>query len=143
MFFEQKSDSKRNVSETLFTTLITVLMPLRYCASCLRLVCILQWHQNLNNNAEALTVPVAPGLPTTSDAKPEQITVSWMKPLKDGGSPITGYTVEYRAEGGSWQAANDGLSVATLNMVVRGLKPSTAYQFRVYAHNKVRLQALF
>lgn len=88
-------------------------------------------------------VPAAPGLPTTSDAKPEQITVSWIKPLKDGGSSITGYTVEYRAEGGNWKAANDGVSVTTLSMTVRGLQPNTAYQFRVYAHNKVCLRALF
>ena len=46
-----------------------------------------------------IDVPGAPGIPDVSDVLAESMTVSWTPPTNDGGSPITGYTVEKRESG--------------------------------------------
>ena len=64
--------------------------------------------------------------------------LTWSKPINDGGSPITGYLVEYKADGEThYTQANNGIETPSLSLVVTGLKPETGYKFRVYAVNKV------
>ena len=46
-----------------------------------------------------IDVPGAPGIPEVSDILADSMTVSWTPPTNDGGSPITGYTVEKRESG--------------------------------------------
>lgn len=83
--------------------------------------------------------PAPPGKPAliitteTSDS----LTIRWDLPLKDGGSPITGYLVEYRRYGSSnWLRATQSLcTYPELN--VKGLEAGWRYQFRVYAENVV------
>jgi hypothetical protein len=91
-------------------------------------------------NLEAPADPTAPGAPTigTADStNPEQATVRWTAP-NDGGSPITGYTVEQSANGGPWTAANiDPATGTTTTRTVTGLTNGIPYTFRVAAVNAV------
>ncbi|MDE0526078.1 MAG: fibronectin type III domain-containing protein, partial [Thaumarchaeota archaeon] len=79
------------------------------------------------------TVPAAPaGLAASpGDA---QVVLSWTEP-DDGGSPVTGYVVEYSSDGGtSWSAFGDGAGTAT-SVTVTGLTNGQQYEFRVSATN--------
>lgn len=40
--------------------------------------------------------PGAPGAPRYVDSDEDSITITWVKPRHDGGSPITGYVLEKR-----------------------------------------------
>ena len=42
-------------------------------------------------------VPSAPGVPIPSDVTGKTCKLTWDAPSSDGGSPVTGYTVERRA----------------------------------------------
>jgi hypothetical protein len=57
------------------------------------------------------TVPDAPGRPRIADSDQSSVTISWERPLSDGGSRIQGYRVEYRDvfEGGDWKLATEYL----------------------------------
>jgi titin len=81
--------------------------------------------------ASATTPSGLPGAPTGVGAtatSPTAVDVSWTAP---SGSP-TSYTVEYRTGGGIW---NHGCTASGTFCAVSGLLQSTAYEFRVRAHN--------
>ena len=66
------------------------------------------------------------------------VSVQWNASKKDGGSPITGYVVEYHT------ASDPGSSLETqvvardlLFVTLDGLTPSTEYDVRVRAENAV------
>ena len=68
---------------------------------------------------------------TAGDA---QITASWNAP-PDGGSPLTGYRVEYQAGSGSWQQwTHTGTG---RNATLTGLTNNTSYGVRVSAINAI------
>lgn len=60
----------------------------------------------------------------------------WNKPDRDGGSPITGYLVEYQEEG-----TEDWIKFKTVTNLecVTGLQQGKTYRFRVKAENIVGL----
>ena len=68
--------------------------------------------------------------------------VSWTPPDFDGGSPITGYLVEYKdvSDSTEWTKVNVTIS-GDCTVVVQGLGENTKYQFRVYAENEIGLSA--
>ncbi|XP_061139945.1 titin-like isoform X1 [Syngnathus typhle] len=81
-------------------------------------------------------LPSPPGKPTLLDSSKSSITLSWNKPLFDGGAPITGYKVEFR------KCAEEDWSVGTQNtdkteFKVTGLTSGTEYVFVVRSINKV------
>lgn len=80
------------------------------------------------------TVPGAPAVGTAT-AGAASATVRWSAPVADGGSPLTGYTVQAFTSGtpaGTTAAAADATSV-----VVPGLTDGTPYTFSVTAANAV------
>ena len=84
--------------------------------------------------------PIAPVAPTGLTATPDfnSITLDWDEPLTDGGSSITGYTVQYTTQGAPWETIRNGTDVAvdnTRSMHVNNLIAGTEYSFRVAAVN--------
>ena len=95
---------------------------------------------------KALKPVSSPGLPINpkvTDCNSTSATLSWSKPLKDGGSPITGYFVECMcmkpAQKDSiepdWVRVNKE-PIQQLQFVVPGLKENCGYRFRILAINE-------
>ncbi|MEZ5205017.1 MAG: fibronectin type III domain-containing protein [Acidimicrobiales bacterium] len=82
-----------------------------------------------------LTPSGPPAAPTdvTGTAGDGQVTLSWVAPTSDGGSPLVGYTVTPYT-GGVAQTSIDFASTAT-TQVVTGLTNGTPYTFKVRASN--------
>ncbi|MDR1266334.1 MAG: fibronectin type III domain-containing protein [Propionibacteriaceae bacterium] len=82
------------------------------------------------------TVIVVPDAPTdlAATAGDAQVALTWTAPASDGGTAVTGYSVQYRAQGAAvWQSQ---AAVAT-NATVTGLTNDTTYEFQVAAVNAV------
>ncbi|UYV79450.1 unc-22 [Cordylochernes scorpioides] len=79
--------------------------------------------------------PGKPGPPEAKDWDKDWVDLKWEKPIKDGGSPITGYLIEKREKGSTaWmRAANVDGNVTTAK--VQDLIPNETYEFRVKAIN--------
>jgi len=83
----------------------------------------------------------APSVPTNVAGVAGNTTVAltWSAPSSSGGSPVTGYGVDYSSDGGStWTtavAASAGVTARTYT--VTGLTNGTSYVFRVAAANAV------
>ena len=82
----------------------------------------------------------APGVPSapkldTAVAGPANITVTWSKPVDDGGSPLTGYTVETSVDAGKNWVIGGAVGPTVLSDVLDGLTPSAVYEVRVKAAN--------
>ncbi|NHC13669.1 fibronectin type III domain-containing protein [Motilibacter deserti] len=86
----------------------------------------------LSGASAAVTPRGVAGAPAdvTAVAGDRQATVSWKAPARDGGAPITGYTVVASPGGTSVVVGADARSV-----VVPGLANGTAYTFTVTATN--------
>ena len=79
------------------------------------------------------TVPSRPAAPKAVAAS-KAVTVSWTAPA-NGGSVITGYRVQYSANGGlTWLDPVNGVTSA-LSLKVSGLTNGSTYRFRVAATN--------
>ena len=91
---------------------------------------------------DQVTAPNAPtGVAGNSGAN-GQSTITWSAPLLNGGSPITGYTVEYSTSAsGTYSKAtmctNVNPTSNTLSCTVTGLTNGTTYYFEVFAANQV------
>jgi titin len=85
------------------------------------------------------TKPGAPGIPEFPDIKDGQIQVTWTPPEDDGGSPITNYVLEYRAEGAfQWTKASTK-TIEDTKFLVKKLNKDQSYEFRVAAENRAGL----
>ena len=81
-------------------------------------------------------MPDAPDAPSVSEVFRDSALVSWQPPANDGGSPVTGYTLERQASfSPRWTLVNK-TPVAELSLKVDDLIEDNSYQFRVIAHNK-------
>lgn len=79
-----------------------------------------------------------PNSPTnlTGTAGNTQATLTWTAPTNNGGTPITGYFVEYSTNpSGPWTPINTGSTATTY--IVTGLTNGTLYYFRVSGVNNV------
>jgi Ca2+-binding RTX toxin-like protein len=79
--------------------------------------------------------PGAPGTPTVTRGN-QQLTVSWAAPASDGGSPITAYEVEVRANG-VIQSPLLTFPATPRTQTITGLINGAQYRFRVRAINAV------
>lgn len=78
-----------------------------------------------------------PGKPEAIHVTKDNIVIQWTKPEYDGGSNITGYTVEKRdLPEGRWVRANF-TNVIETQFTVTGLTENAQYDFRVIAKNAV------
>jgi titin len=83
--------------------------------------------------------PGKPHLSSDSELTPDLVTILWAKPIRDGGSPITGYLVEHRRTGSPHWVRATPLMVPFPELTLSGLEPGWRYQFRVRAENAVGL----
>ncbi|KHJ90100.1 fibronectin type III domain protein [Oesophagostomum dentatum] len=73
--------------------------------------------------------------PSISDITERGCALSWAKPEEDGGSPIYGYDVYKKEDGGDWIKMNDELLFQE-HYAVGDLQPNINYVFKVEAHNE-------
>ncbi|KAH8380379.1 hypothetical protein KR009_010299 [Drosophila setifemur] len=86
--------------------------------------------------------PSPPGRPiltplSLSEQQPDVVNLRWDRPLHDGGSPITGYTVEHRRMGSPHWVRATPTPIAGCDVCISGLEPGWRYQFRCFAENIV------
>ncbi|GAB0086378.1 hypothetical protein DMENIID0001_004290 [Sergentomyia squamirostris] len=80
------------------------------------------------------TVPDPPSAPRVTNFDNSSATLTWDRPLFDGGSRITGYQLEYRdVQETIWR--NTGFLVKDTTYNVFNLTPGQEYEFRVKAKN--------
>ena len=100
----------------------------------------------------AAAVPASPGIVNATVGAAGSLDLTWEAPtwdvsnfqqggsgVGDGGSPITGYTVQWKESTASWEtaAAVTEATVATTSHAITGLTAGTAYTVRVVATNNV------
>uniref|UniRef100_A0A669QNP8 Obscurin n=1 Tax=Phasianus colchicus TaxID=9054 RepID=A0A669QNP8_PHACC len=83
-----------------------------------------------------LAHPDPPEEPKVLHTSSHSVTLSWYKPLSDGGCDILGYQVERKIPGVGWQSCNKSI-IQSMEFVVDNLTPGEPYRFRVSAVNKV------
>ena len=70
------------------------------------------------------------------EATKSSATLTWKPPSDNGGSEITNYVVEYRADGAfKWKRSTENM-IPTTTHVVKGLEEGVNYEFRVAAENR-------
>ena len=86
---------------------------------------------------DAADPPPAPDAPTVEAAATDghtALSVSWQAPATTGGSPITGYDIEYRKQGTeSW--SDENVTITGLTAAITGVLPDTVYEVQVRAGN--------
>ncbi len=84
------------------------------------------------------TPAIPPTAPTGLNPTPgnSQVTLSWTAPTNNGGSAITGYTIQHKASTESWPGTSDTIGNLTSH-IITGLTNGEQYDFRIYAINLV------
>ena len=87
---------------------------------------------------DAADPPPAPAAPTVEAAATDghtALTVSWQEPATTGGSPITGYEVEYRKQGTEDWSSGENVTVTGVIAAITSVLPDTTYEVQVRAEN--------
>ena len=65
--------------------------------------------------------PEAPGKPEVLDSDKDHITIKWEPPKKDGGSAVTGYSVERKdSKTGRWvKVTSEPVKVVTVHLEIK------------------------
>ena len=85
----------------------------------------------------AATTPGAPTLSTLMIVTSGSIILSWSEPADDGGSPVTGYRIEYSEDSGdTWQTLVEDTGTTETEYTHGGLEPETTLHYRVSAINE-------
>ena len=82
----------------------------------------------------------APGFPldlTVEAAGPRRINIGWGAPSSDGGTPITGYVIEWSEDGEVWPQANR-FTTSSTTYSDDSIQPATTRFYRVSATNRPR-----
>ncbi len=79
-------------------------------------------------------LPGPPGAPVARDVTSSELTLAWEPPASTGGRPVQGYVVLVQAGGtAGYVEVVSSTGSAEPAVYVRGLAPSTWYEFRVAA----------
>ena len=81
-------------------------------------------------------VPTPPGLPELSDWSENMVKLKWDAPIRDGGSPITGYIIEMIDRYNATFTKCAEVKGNVCQGVVNNLEEGNRYEFRVRAVNK-------
>ncbi|WP_430868344.1 fibronectin type III domain-containing protein [Demequina aurantiaca] len=99
------------------------------------------WGPRSATSAPVGTIASAPTAPTSvaGVAGNASVSLTWAAPTSTGGSPVTGYGVDFSSDSGaSWSTAiAPAAGLTARNYTVTGLTNGTAYVFRVVAANAV------
>ena len=102
-----------------------------------------QW--NLSGHKVDGTVERVPSAPidlTAGAATPTTVPLSWTAPRFDGATAVTGYKVEWSADGNDpWTVAQADTGSTATSYTHTGLTPQTTYHYRVSAINSVDTSA--
>src|SRR5437773_931976 len=93
---------------------------------------------SVSGTVSATTLIATPSPPTgltATAASSSQVSLTWTAPTDNGGSAITGYTIERSTDGSTWTTlvANTANTAATYSDT--GLTRATAYSYKVSAIN--------
>lgn len=79
--------------------------------------------------------PAPPSVPRITDTTKHSISMTWTRPMYDGGSDVTGYVVEILEEGTEqWYRATQKI-LSSNTYTVTGLASNKKYSFRVAGVN--------
>lgn len=81
-------------------------------------------------------VPDSPDSPVSTDASDTEILLRWKQPKDDGNSGVLCYNLQYK-EADSIDWIDVASNIDHEFFVVRNLRPSVSYQFRLAARNKI------
>lgn len=85
--------------------------------------------------AEApISLPTSTDQPKVVSITKESVTLSWKKPLDDGGSKITGYIIEKKNPDGQWDEVLE-VPPKENSVVVKEVRENEECQFRIRAKN--------
>ena len=98
--------------------------------------------ETLTSAATAAVAATAPGAPQRLNVSPhdeDALDLYWEAPGSDGGSPITGYRVQWKEASGSWDTPGDVSeeAVTGTSHTLTGLTGGVEYAVRVIAINDV------
>src|SRR3990170_411024 len=91
----------------------------------------------LEIQAQSTTTPDKPTNLQAFDVSPTRIDLFWATPQNNGGSPITGYKIQYKIAGGSYSNLVSNTGNATTKYSHTGLITGTTYIYRVSSVNTV------
>ena len=100
------------------------------------------FEEKLTSAATVTVTATTPGAPRSVDVEPAgtgRLSLSWQEPASNGGSEISGYTVEWKKAADSWDTDED-VSKATAmgtTYTITGLELDVEYTVRVIATNTV------
>lgn len=91
---------------------------------------------NKDSNFLSLTdTPAPPSMPRITDTTKHSISMTWTRPMYDGGSDVTGYVIEILEEGSEQWYRATAKALKTNEYVAAGLAANKKYRFRVAAVN--------
>ncbi len=92
------------------------------------------------SSSSAVTIPTSPKQ-LTATATSNQIKLSWNVPSSDGNSPIIGYKIETKKDGGSYSVLVENSKSTTTSYTHTSVLPDTTYTYRVLAINSVGISS--
>lgn len=82
-----------------------------------------------------LDAPSAVDQPKVEAVTKDSVTLSWKKPLDDGGSKVTNYVIEKKTSVGQWEELLDVPAKQDNIVTIKDVKEGEECQFRVVAKN--------